>query len=52
MIKIPENKIRQKYGLTYYLELKHIISIRNKYNITLPREELNKRYNIKQYNKI
>jgi len=52
MIRIPENKIREKHGLTYYIELKHIISIRNKYNIQLPREELNKRHNIKHYNKI
>jgi len=52
MIKIPENKIREKYGLTYYLELKHIISIRNKYNIIIPRVELNKKHNIKQYIKI
>lgn len=52
MIKIKDNKIRQKYGLTYYLELKHIINIRGKYNIIIPREELNKRNNIKQYIKI
>jgi len=52
MIRIPDDKIREKYGLTYKMELTYIINIRNKYNIKLPREELNKRYNIKQYNKI
>jgi len=51
MIRIPEIKLREKHGITYYIELKHIISIRNKYNIILSREELNKRHNIKQYNK-
>lgn len=52
MIKVKDNKIRQKYGLTYDMELKHIINIRNKYNIIINREDLNKQYNIRQYNKI
>jgi len=49
MIKLPTNKIREQYGIAYYLELKHILLIRQKYNIIIDRKELNKRYNIKQY---
>ena len=50
MIKVPDNKLRQKYGATYNLQLKHIINIKLKYNITLDRTSINKQYNIKQYN--
>lgn len=51
MIKIPENKIREKYGVDYYNELKHIINIRNLYNIHIDKTHINKLYSIKQYNK-
>ena len=51
MIKIPENKIRQKHGVDYYNQLKHIINIRNLYNIHIDRTLINKLYSIKQYNK-
>lgn len=51
MIKTPNNTIRNRYGIPYDIELKHIISIRNKYKIHTDRTELNKKYNIKQYKK-
>ena len=51
MIKIKYNKTRETKGITYYLELKHIINIRNKYNIIIDRTTINDKYNIKQYNK-
>jgi len=35
MIKIPENKIREKYGVEYSILLKHRIYIKQKYRINI-----------------
>lgn len=52
MIKEPKlTLIEQRHGKEYYLYLKHFIRIKNLYNINLPREILNKKYDIKQYQK-
>lgn len=50
-LKIPSNKIVDKHGKAYYMELKHIIMIKQKYNICIDRKPLNNKYGIKQYNK-
>jgi hypothetical protein len=52
MIKIPTNKIIERHGYSYYMELKHIIRIQQRYNITTDRTALNKKYNIKLCKKI
>lgn len=50
-LKTPINNIVDKHGKAYYMELKHIIKMGQKYNIIIDREYLNLKYGIKQYNK-
>lgn len=50
-LKIYTNKIIDKHGITYYMELKHMIKMEQKYNIKIDRKQLNIKYGIKQYNK-
>lgn len=51
MIRIPENKMREIKGLTYYLESKHIQNIREKYRIILDRPIIDDKYKTKKYEK-
>ena len=48
MIKIPENKIRQKYGIEYYNLLLHKIRMWNNYKINIPIN--NQLYGLQTYN--
>lgn len=52
MIKTPYNKIRETKGISYQMELNHIIKMGQRYKIHIDRYELNKKYNIKQYTKV
>jgi len=52
MIKIPHNKIREQHGISYQMELNHIIKMGLKYRIYIDRYEINKKYNIQQYTKV
>lgn len=49
-LKISTNKIIANHGKAYYMELKHIIKMGQKYNIIIDRKQLNIKYGIKQYN--
>ena len=52
MIKILTNKIIERHGYSYYMELKHIIRIKQRYNIIIDKSALNKKYNIRFHKKI
>lgn len=47
IIPLPE----LRHGKSYYMEIKHIISVRNKYKLNISRDLINKKYDITRYMK-
>lgn len=50
-IKVPNNYITERFGKEYYMYIRYKNNMKQKYNINIDIDKLNRKYDIKAYNK-